>query len=57
MNNNTTFDVDEKIEALLKISSEERNGYWSKLEIPGVYFRPGATGEMERDDAGTATYY
>ena len=57
MHNPTTFDVVEKVEVLQNICSKERNRYRSKLEIPRVYFRSGATGEMERDNMGTATYH
>ena len=57
MNYLTTFDVNEKIEVLQKISSEEWNGYRSKLEIPGINLSSGATGETERNDMGASTYH
>ena len=49
MNHSTTLDVDEKIKMLQEVGSEERDGYRSKLEVPGVNLRSGATGETERD--------
>ena len=36
---------------LEEICSKERDGYWSKLEIPSGNLRTGASGESERDDA------
>ena len=57
MNHSTTLDVDEKIKMLQEVGSEERDGYRSKLEVPGVNLRSGATGETERDDTRITTYH
>ena len=51
MNYFTAIDINQKVEILEKICSEERDGYWRKLEVPSVNLGSGATGELERDDA------
>ena len=36
MNNFMAFDINKKVEILKEICSEERNGYWCKLEVPCI---------------------
>ena len=57
MNYLTSLDIDQKVEVLMEVCSEERDGYWWKLEVSSVYLGSGATGESERDDAGTTAYH
>ena len=50
----TALHINQKVEMLEKICSEERDGYWSKLEVKSVNLGSGAAGELERDHARTA---
>ena len=45
------LDINQKVEMLEEICSEERDGYWTKLEVPSVNLGSGAAGESESDDA------
>ena len=41
----TALDINQKVEMLEEICSEERDEYWCKLEVPDIYLGAGAAGK------------
>ena len=52
-----SLDVDKEVEMLKEVCSEERDGYWCKLEVPRIHLGSRATRKTERDDTRTTTYH
>ena len=53
----TSLDINEEIKMLEEVYSQERDGYWCKLEVPRINLGSGAARETERDDTRTNTYH
>ena len=45
MDHFTALNINQKVEMLEEICSEERDRCWCKLEVPGIYLGAGATGK------------
>ena len=57
MDHFTALNINQKVEMLKEVCSEERDGYWCKLEVPSIYLGAGVAKETKRDDVRTAAYH